>query len=820
MKRKIAILLAAMMAVATMPMSVFANSSNSVDKQITVQQDAFTNYDINPVTGDKIPKAAPVLSIDPSDAISTETSIRLVLTNAEWAGDDSWKGAAGTWADYKTQVNETTDFSTSDNIRILKSAVSSNTIPWSLKVSSGDKKVAILTIAPITADVVKRSDSMGGGKDATYNIPLNAKITAEGDVKVTVDALSTAISNSTTLFATGTSSKGSTVTTVSSIETGRDEVRIQPIAIKETVAGTIKPGRTITVQTNGNFEFKAGQTLRISSDYNIAAPGYKVLDSYTFSKDTITFTVPAGYVAGTGGKLDTLYIGTGTSTSTTTDGLVIVPIDEDVDYGDISIKVKGQDVTTETIKVGERHDYGFDLKTLKDVPTILAGRVEDKFDTSRKTTGAVDVVTETKIDSDQTKAAQVRFAETIKGTWLDTRKLEFTVPEGVKIARAEFDDVKYISSGSVDDYDISKDGRTLSISRAVPSKTDLAEFKMTLYLSSELNFAGDVTLDVKGGGIAAGVVDSVVIAKIAPPITIESASTNVNLGYQKLDTADIKITEAAAGTFLKDKVLYVKLDSIYGKEDLGFADENLDYTIDGELTVKDFKVKNGYIMVTIDRESRTAPSSITFKNVKMGSTRSVPFGSYDILVCGDSFVTNYDDKDTLDYLPIFDDNEGYKFKDYIKVVTETGTLDQVVKVSIGSTSCLINDVASEMDVAPYIQAASGSTMVPLRFVSLALGIDSVESADESSKIQWDPSTKTVTIFYAAGTSITPIQFTANSSKMSVGGTVIPMTSPSGQPVKAEVTDSRMFVPFRALGDALGVKVTWDDATRTAIYNQK
>ena len=39
-------------------------------------------------------------------------------------------------------------------------------------------------------------------------------------------------------------------------------------------------------------------------------------------------------------------------------------------------------------------------------------------------------------------------------------------------------------------------------------------------------------------------------------------------------------------------------------------------------------------------------------------------------------------------------------------------------------------------------------------------------------------------------------------------------------VKAEIKDSRMFIPFRALGRALGVQVDWNAETKTAIYKAK
>ena len=50
--------------------------------------------------------------------------------------------------------------------------------------------------------------------------------------------------------------------------------------------------------------------------------------------------------------------------------------------------------------------------------------------------------------------------------------------------------------------------------------------------------------------------------------------------------------------------------------------------------------------------------------------------------------------------------------------------------------------------------------------------------------------------------------------MTVDGVAITMDNG----VLAEIVDGRMFVPFRALGQALGVPVSWNADTRTAIYN--
>jgi len=286
---------------------------------------------------------------------------------------------------------------------------------------------------------------------------------------------------------------------------------------------------------------------------------------------------------------------------------------------------------------------------------------------------------------------------------------------------------------------------------------------------------------------------------------------------------------------MDDEYVVIKMDTVYGDQELGFASDDAELTVDGDLEVKDFKVTSGNMKFKIDGESYAGPSTITIKNVQVGTTRSIPYGSYDLLVGGDALVNNYketvnqkstipaesgalkpNDFNDYDDFGLFDTDEGYKFKGYLQVVTETGTLDGKVEVTIGETTMKLDGEDVEMDVAPYIQTSSNSTMVPVRFVALAIGVDSeaVTDADNSSKILWDANTKTCTIIYAAGNGMKIIKFQAGSDQMVIDGTSVTMENG----VVAEITDGRMFVPFRALGQALGVTVSWDAETRTAIYN--
>ncbi|MCD8089358.1 MAG: NEAT domain-containing protein [Clostridiales bacterium] len=133
----------------------------------------------------------------------------------------------------------------------------------------------------------------------------------------------------------------------------------------------------------------------------------------------------------------------------------------------------------------------------------------------------------------------------------------------------------------------------------------------------------------------------------------------------------------------------------------------------------------------------------------------------------------------------------------------------VVRVTIGSSSVVIDGKRSAMEAAAYIQEESSSTLVPLRFVALAILGGTVDDADESEIVEWNSSKKTATIY--AGDDV--ISFTAGSNIMVVNGEEKEMS----YGVKAEITDSRMYIPFRALGEALGVEVEWEAASKTAIY---
>ena len=102
-------------------------------------------------------------------------------------------------------------------------------------------------------------------------------------------------------------------------------------------------------------------------------------------------------------------------------------------------------------------------------------------------------------------------------------------------------------------------------------------------------------------------------------------------------------------------------------------------------------------------------------------------------------------------------------------------------------------------------------MVPLRFVTVALTGYDVDSKEGNSIITWDAVNKKAIIEFMNN----KIVFTANSNVFEVNG--VEKNIENG--VVAEIVNSRMFVPFRAIGEALGVDVDWDSTTKSAYYNK-
>ncbi|EGY79334.1 copper amine oxidase N-terminal domain-containing protein [Peptoniphilus indolicus] len=108
---------------------------------------------------------------------------------------------------------------------------------------------------------------------------------------------------------------------------------------------------------------------------------------------------------------------------------------------------------------------------------------------------------------------------------------------------------------------------------------------------------------------------------------------------------------------------------------------------------------------------------------------------------------------------------------------------------------VVNGKEIKPETPAYIE--SGRTMVPLRFISEALG----------EKVEWKADTRTVIIGDDKANLI------IDSKEIKSKDKTIQIDSP------AVIKDSRTFVPLRAISEILGAKVDWKASTRTVEINK-
>lgn len=129
----------------------------------------------------------------------------------------------------------------------------------------------------------------------------------------------------------------------------------------------------------------------------------------------------------------------------------------------------------------------------------------------------------------------------------------------------------------------------------------------------------------------------------------------------------------------------------------------------------------------------------------------------------------------------------------------TANSSDTVVFKIGNTEYLINGNTNTMEVAPYIK--DGRTMLPVRALANAIGIP-------DSNITWNSYEEKVIVQKHDR----KVQLTIGQNIINVNGNDIVID------VAPEITDDRTFLPLRALMDAFGISINWDDKAKSVTVN--
>jgi len=449
------------------------------------------------------------------------------------------------------------------------------------------------------------------------------------------------------------------------------------------------------------------------------------------------------------------------------------------------------------------------------------------------------------------RVARVRLREEVINTFLRNRETIFTLPEGVNFLRVDFvrtDGLDNISNGNmafnsftdarrpvdssgttisgsgVSDMIILNDNRMEWINFERVDDQTRVDIELDIWVSISPTFAPadgsivDIELEISGPGVPE--LESVVIATAQRPITIETTVTDVSIGFQRIEMADVIVRETIAGVLREDMQVLFGLEQPEGTyfSGLTLTSGNVAVT-DGDLEINVLPTaRHGF---TVESPS-TEASSITLSNVAITVDRTTPFTNdrpFEFRVGGNAVVRNSGVGAGTPNTVVGRRRTGlfgvnHFAAPYADVTTPPQEpLRAEVRVAAGQNFMYIDGERSEtFDAAPFNH--DGTMMIPIRFISYALGIPS-ESVHWANGVGGAGGIVTIT---APNNRI--VRFQVGSSMMTINGGEVPMVDANGRAVYAQNVNERVFIPFRQIGTALDVPVSWDAEAGQAIFNAR
>lgn len=671
---------------------------------------------------------------------------------------------------------------------------------------SGD--VAVKKVEKLDVDQMEVTFVGKFKKDDVISFLLKSTMTKTSEgTKATVSVDSKAVTADDLVYAS-ILSKGFKVSVRKTVDIAEDEVaklNSNGLKIESNVS---KLPSTVTLKISNGFEFtKANDTLS-GTNYTVDFKDEKELTvNVTGSVDEIT--VKDIEIEATSAK----------------SGAVA------------TITAKASNNDSASCEVAKVVDYKvtFTVDADEDLPVIYSG---------------VNVANDGITDDSDHFSLEVTAEETFPGAWSMRQGFNMNLPEGVYVTDVKVTDAENFYEGGVvaPDQKLSwskaffaayQDGDHKNfefkkrvfddVNTTLAPKAAKVTFK--LQLVADPTFEGDVKLALEGALLDK---QEVTIAKFVKPYAVKAEQNDVIIDYRNTEVkTPIVITEAEEGLWKKDTTFTFNIET----GNITFEDDPT-FTIDkdSDLKLKDDKADKGTVKFSVKEESDKA-ATVTISDMKLFMQRNIPAGAYDLEIS-----TTMDDAYDREILFAPDEDKTYVAKDSTSVAAWTGSkvrkdmpakedsyvddvcdYSEVVKaafinvvtsgrdndnlfttkvvVPVGEAYLLAGEAKVELDAPAYISAA-GYTMLPVRAISKALGVN-------TNNVLWNAETRTVTVMYAQRI----ITMTVGQKTIYVNGSAIPSSA------APEIKDGRTFLPLRDLGTALGVtNVNWDAATKTATLN--
>ena len=786
MKKFLSMVMAAAMVVSLVPATAFAASD---DVKATAKVVDSKNYTQDEIEKDNVisgPELQLTFTTADYTTAASSAEIEVTLDNADFSDGASLAGFAikADGDTYKWQYPEGT-FGTTP-----LEGVDGKKLSLSVKEVNSDKDEVTLVLNGqmdrgwvLTMDLTSVMDKTSKGKTATVSVDSD-------DIKIT---------NGDDLTYASVEAAGIKASVKDTVDIATEEVAtIKDIKVEPAVGDTFAAAFGNDAKS---YEFK----LKLNS-------GFEFTNS---TSNPITFK-EAGISPVVEYDDDEIIIKVGTGIKAS-DVMTIKDLDVEATSAKAgstaTIKVYATGCDTVSVEVAKVVDYTvvMSVDEDEDVPVIYSGvNVDNK--------GITD-------DSDH-ETLEVTIKESFAGAWNNSKDFTLSVPEGVYIVdvvdeafdndanSSSFDTQAWFEAAYEEGDYVDLTFKRRGWEETNPDDHDPAELTFKLVVVADPNFEGDVVLKLTGDAVDE---QEVTVAKFVKPYTVEAQQNDMQIDYRNTEIpTSVVIKEAEAGLWDKETTFELTLDKIE------FDDEGKIAVDDKSgLEVKDDEIKvdkDGVLSFEVSSRSDDEPAVVTISGLQLYMERSLPAGAYDLDMVSPEMNTPYvntvvlngaNDKVDGDPRAIHDINDdfvSYTAKaGFVNIVTagreDTESFTTKVVVPVGESYLISGENKVTIDVPAYINA-NGYTMLPLRAVAVALGIN-------SNNVLWDQSTRTATIMY--GSKI--INMTLGQKVVYVNGAMIPATA------AVEITNDRMFLGLRDLGNALGVTdITWDAATKTATLN--
>lgn len=735
MKKKLALLLAAVMVAAMVPVTAMAASKNQVSKVLSVTSDTYTEGQTELVITEQDGLTASGLD-------NKELTFALNLTGAKWAAD---KGA--------DVIDKLTD--TTDGIQIAGTTTNNQ---FTLTVNK-------ITDTMITVSV----KDLEVGDKPKFIIPLYTQVTGAETAEVEVDGMSSNLKSETLTFAKVVSgATTASIESVTNIDTGK--TAIKSIVIKENVAGTIKNtgngNKPLTLKLYGNFEFTSTQNV-VVTDVATGAEVGKVTGHVDKDAQKV--------------EIDLSTVNASKKSQLVISGITLTATDDAVSGDEAEIYISGAGTTSESLIVAKYVEYGVVVSVEdKDLPVIYAGTANE--------TKTLKVTLKENVAGSwlANRKTTFKFPEGIKVKEIIVDKNTGVGSVSPTTFTANGDTNNTLTLSGVE---VEKNGNALK-------KVTLTT---RFVLLAAPNFEGDVTLTVGGAALAEDTELKVATVKPLFTVETEINEVKIDYRNTKVADLVIKETKAGAlaknnGSLVlqaedmtfEDGSKYevvegdIKIDSVKVTRD-GFIKINVksasvktpstiklsnlslymsrnlpagDYRLysvvgDGKASnfatygpedgthfdTKSVTLLNNYVtVVTAGRDQDDSTFTTTVK-VTIGAN-TMTAGTKTIDLDAPAYISN-----GYTMLPVRAVAEALSGSAQVSWDDATKTViiffgSRIIKMTIGSKEMIINGTPTTMQAPAEI--TNSRTFISLRDLAYALGLN-------DDKIAWDDATKTATL---------------------------------------------------------------------------